>query len=420
MISQIKYLVKGGLLDFYFCLFSRYYLWRWRPKVLVITGSVGKTHLLDLLKYQMGSSVFHTHQANTKIGITCHLFGVEGIQPGKRWRWLALFFIIPFKALTQKKRLEKIYLVEYDVASVFSVRFFKWWLKPHLCVWVSVTPAHLQFFDKAAQRAGKSSFALAVEDFTILVKAASEHIFALADNKIMRRSLSDAQTPVHWVEVPDFDYKVTLKATLFKFPDIKYLFSQPVPRAISKNLVLMKAILDYFNIPIITDLRHYSYAPSRHTVLAGLKNSFLIDSTFNSQLSSALAMLQLLKDLPRGRKWLVCGDMIEQGQWTEKAHFMLAEAIAALKLQRVFLIGERSRNYMYPVLQKESNVISAPKIDQPFIDDFKKLIQGQEIILFKGAGYLYLLIEALLENPQDRRLLHATDKPKQSLIHQII
>ena len=421
MISRIKYLLKGSLLDFYFCLFSRYYLWRWRPKILVITGSVGKTQLLDLLKYQMGEDAYHSHKANTKIGITCQLFGLEGIKPGQRWRWLTLFLLVPWRALTQKKHPQRIYLVEYDIASVFSVRFFKWWLKPHLTVWVSATPAHLQFFDKAAQRKGQDAFSLAVADFATLVKSASEHIFALADNKVMRQSLKSAQTAVSWVELPHFDYKVTLRATLFKFADDRYLFAQPVPREIAKTLVLMKAILAHLKLPIKNDLRGYAHSPSRHTVLAGLKETFLIDSTFNSQLASALAMLRLFKELPGSTKWLVCGDMIEQGQWTESAHRDLAEAIAELRPQRVFLVGHRSRSYIYPRLQREKlKVVSVLEINQPFIDDFKATLKGREVILFKGAGYLYVLLEALLENQADRRLLHAVEKPNKGLIQQII
>lgn len=421
MTVRAKKFLSDNVLDFYFCFWSRYYLGRWRPKIVVVTGTVGKTHVLDLLKYQMGDAVYHTAQANTKIGITCQLLGLKSAAAGYRYRWLTLLFLVPLKALFKKCHLQKIYLVEYDVANVFATRFFQWWLRPHICLWVSINPAHLQFFERTAAQHKTTPFAVAVEEFSLLVKSASEQIFALADSQLMRQKLSDAKTPVTWVEVPPHNYKVTLRGTEFKFPDIRYLFSQPVPLLVSRNLVLIRAVLDYFRIPVTTDLRQYAHAPSRHTVLAGIKNSHLIDSTYNNQLAAALAMLQVLHHLPVSKKWLVCGDMIEQGEWAEVAHRRLAAAIVHVKPQRVFLIGSCSQQYIDPVLrQHKIKVSSSPKIDQVFIEGFKKEMQGREVILFKGAGHLYVLVKALLHNPQDVKFLHRSKKPRAGLMGEIL
>ena len=421
MIDKFKYLFKGNVLDLYFCVWSRLYLWRWQPQVIVITGSVGKTHLLDLLKFQLGERAYHSYKANTKIGITCNLLGLAGIEPSQRWRWLTLPFIVPFKAVFWPVHRQPIYLVEYDIASVFSIRLFKWWLKPDICVWVSATRAHLRFFDRAAHKSGQPAFERALDDFATLVKSAKEWIFALEDNRLMRQWLADSPVPVRWVPVPDFDYKVTLRASLFRFADDQYLFSQPLPKATARNLRLMKAVLDHLRQPVKRDLRAYQVAPSRHTVLPGIKNSFLIDSTYNSQLAAVLAMLQVLHSLTASKKWLVCGDMIEQGAWSANAHQRLAAAIVQVRPQRVFLIGRRCRHHVYPILRQHNLEVSSQlSLEPAFIADFKEAMSGREVILFKGSGYLYVLLKALLANPEDERLLHATEPPKSGVIQQFI
>ena len=80
-LNRLKVFVGQNLLEPYCCFFSRIYLRRWRPTVIVVTGSVGKTNLLYLLKEQFGAEAAYSYRANTKIGITFSVLGLPARRP---------------------------------------------------------------------------------------------------------------------------------------------------------------------------------------------------------------------------------------------------------------------------------------------------------------------------------------------------
>lgn len=407
IIRALKVFIRHVFLEPYFCFWSHLYLRRWQPLVIVITGSVGKTNLLNILQAQLGNQAAYSHQSNTKVGIACNMLNLTTIKPGKRWRWLTLILIIPFKALFAKVRLEDKYIVEYDTYDFSSAKFFKRWLRPNICLWTSISQSHLQNFEKEAKRLNQDTFEMVIKEFAKIVKSADQQIFAFKDNKLMRQSLRDSQTPVNYLKDDLIDYRVSLKSTTFKFKHAKFVFSDPLPKEIAQLLILLQALMSYLQIPLREDLRNWQLPPGRSSLLKGYKGSYLIDSSFNAQFEAMEAILSMFESIKEKTKWLVCGDMIEQGDFVEEGHLKIAHQIVKLNPQKVFLVGEQTKKYIYPVLKKQiKDLYWRECVDKQFLADLKKDIKGQEVILFKGAGFLNILVEALLKNPADCKLLH--------------
>ena len=254
------------------------------PYTIVVTGSVGKTNLLYLLKEQFGDEAAYSYRANTKTGITFSVLGLPA--PVRRWRWPLVLAAVPFAAVLKTRRPEKVYLVEYDVSEIAAARYFKWWLQPAVCLWATVSASHLQGFDWAAARRSRPPFELVVEDFAKVAQAASEQIFAPADEKLMKRSLKESATPISWIKDDLLAYQVSSDGTVFKFADKEFIFGQPLPRRMSRSLVLISALLKYCGRDIKTDCRNWPAPPGRSTLLAGYRGCQLIDSTYNAQLEA--------------------------------------------------------------------------------------------------------------------------------------
>ncbi len=380
---------------------------RWQPLVIVITGSVAKTNLLYILKEQLGTEAACSYKSNTKIGITCNIFNLAPTSDGRRWRWPLLLVVVPFKALFAKRRPEKRYLVEYDVYNMISNRYLKWWLRPDICLWTAVSQSHLQNFEKEAKKRNLAPFDLVVEEFGKLAASARQHIFALGDNKFMKRSLKGAQTPVSWLKEELLDYEVGLEGTVFKFRDARFVFSQPLPKEISRVLVLMMALMNHLEEPFKTDLRDWQPPPGRSSLLKGYKGCYLIDSSYNAQYEAVLAILSMFKSFKASEKWLVFGDMLEQGDFMRTAHSKIAERILELDFDNVLLIGHRTKEHAYPILKKKyPDLYWANRVDEDLILHMKKRIKGREVILFKGSGILDILVEALLQNQSDSKFLN--------------
>ena len=408
--KDLRNFVLHVFLDAHFCFWSRLYLRRWRPKIIIITGSVGKTSLLYVLKEQFGSRALYSHRANTKVGISLHLLGIKAISAGsQRWRWPLIILVAPFKALMAKARDEKIYLVEYDAGSPYASWYFKWWLRPDICIWTTVSQSHLENFVRKAKRTGREAFDLIVSEFAAIAGSASERIFAPAGNERMRRALASTSTPVSWVKSELVDWQPGLDQTVFEFPKRRFVFSQPLPREFGLSLALFQTLAEHLELEIKTDWRSWEPPPGRGRWFAGYGGSFLLDSSYNAQLEAFLAMLEILQALPipKERKWLVAADMLEQADFSPAAHRKIGERILELGVDRVFLVGQRMKKYAYPLLEgKLEKLVWAEKVDEGFVDLIKGAIKGGEVLLFKGSALLDVLVEALLADPADSRLLN--------------
>jgi UDP-N-acetylmuramoyl-tripeptide--D-alanyl-D-alanine ligase len=169
----------------------------------------------------------------------------------------------------------------------------------------------------------------------------------------------------------------------------------------------------------------------RGTLLAGVKDTALIDSTYNANLSSMEAMLGMFAQFPAEKKWVVLGDMLELGEKEQEEHEKLAEVLQKMELERIVLVGKRVGKYTFEALQGGGPVSSFPPTSAhelravgsssstatPIVEKFENQkealayleqnIQGGEAILFKGSQSIFLegIIEALLKNKDDAHKL---------------
>src|ERR1035437_4776033 len=96
----------------YFKFFAQIRLKKWNPKIIVVTGSSGKTTLLHLIESQLQEKAKYSHHPNSALGIPFDILGLSR-KTFLTSEWFSLFFLAPFKLL-QKPFAEKIYVVEAD------------------------------------------------------------------------------------------------------------------------------------------------------------------------------------------------------------------------------------------------------------------------------------------------------------------
>ncbi len=91
---------------------------------------------------------------------------------------------------------------------------------------------------------------------------------------------------------------------------------------------------------IVAGLRD-TEAQLRIVVVPGIRDTKIIDDTYNASPASMLAALNLLADL-NGRRVAILGDMLELGSYEEVGHRKVG-ARAAEVVQRLIAVGERAR-----------------------------------------------------------------------------
>lgn len=396
------YFVAAG----YFRFFAGFALRRWRPRVIAVTGSVGKTTMLHLLEFELGERAHYSHDANSAFGISFDLLGMEGIR-GSKWRWLRLIFEAPFKALFYRRKGE-FYVVEIDGERPHETEFLAKWLRPEVTLWVSLGRSHAVQFEREVIEGKFSDLDTAItHEFATLPAATTGVVYIDGDSERMREAT--AQIVAKVVEVRHADlakYEVAPDRTVFKLKDgEKFQFAQPEPRELVIQLVMLQKLVKYLEIPLETDLRGLKVPPGRSSFLKGKKGLKLIDSSYNAHLISVESILQMVKEMPEEHKWLVIGDIVDQGSIEGQEHRKLADMIAEVEPEMVVLVGRRTKQYTAPRLQ-ELGVRACTTVDPhralKFIEEH---VTGEEVIVFKGSQYLEWIIEKLLENPDDAKKL---------------
>ena len=143
MIKQIK-----SALYFPIAYYFRFWAWiqlnSWKPRIIVITGSSGKTTLLRLIESQLGDKAKYSHQANSSYGIPFDILGLKRISLMLD-EWPYLFLLAPFKAF-RKAPKEKLYIVEADCDRPYEGKFLASLLKPEITLWISSSLNFLRKF----------------------------------------------------------------------------------------------------------------------------------------------------------------------------------------------------------------------------------------------------------------------------------
>ncbi len=403
----------------YFRFFAEIRLRRWKPRIIVITGSSGKTTLLHLIESQLGNRARYSHKANSSYGVSFDILGLHR-KTLLVYEWLGLFIKAPF-AVFKSLPKEKIYVVEADCDRPGEGKFLATLLKPDITLWLNSTKTHSMNFDGAVRERQFNSILKAVAyEFGNLIARTSELAIVNGDSELVTGELHRTKAKITQASKEDFqDYEITsLGQTHFRIENRNYSFNYLLPEDTFYSIQMTLKLLEYLKIAPDYSFSRFSLPPGRSSIFRGIKNTTIVDSSYNANLDSMRVILDMFSKIPAKTKWVVLGDMIEQGESERDEHERLAKLILDYNFDRVLLMGPRMSQYAYPKLGILSSHFSplGTRIIEKFINPTEVLeylqvnIQGGETILFKGARFLEGVVEHLLENKADVKKLCRQEK----------
>ena len=394
----------------YFRYFANIVLKKWHPRIIAITGSAGKTTMLNLLEHEMGKKAHYSHDANSAFGISFDLLGLKGVR-GSKIRWLWLFIITPFRSLFYRHK-EAFYVVEIDGERPHEAEFLAEWLKPEITIWVSIGLSHVVQFEKVVKEGKFKDLSEAItSEFANLPAYTTKRVYIDADSKLMKKATENIKAKVIPIKKTLLKkYVVFADSTDFTYGDTTFHFNHPEPKDIAFNLFVLQDLMKYLKLPFNPDFSDVLVAPGRSSYFKGKKGIDIVDSSYNAHMISMASTLDMAKRMHAERKWLIIGDIVDQGSLEETEHKKLAEMIADVKPDRVILVGRRTKKYTAPRL-KELGVSAVATTDpKKALFYLENHITGKETLIFKGSQYLEWIIEKLLADPEDARKLCRREK----------
>lgn len=418
----------------YFLFFASLRLKRWRPTVIVVTGSNGKTTLLHLLESQLHERARYSHRANGVFGIAFHILDLKRETLLKR-EWISLFLLAPIRAFRNAPK-EKLYIIEVDCDRPNEGKVISSLLEPDIVLWLSVSRTHTINFDRLIFSNGIAprldrGFAMtlsAVEEavayeFGYLLEHCKKLAIVNGDNPLILGQLKRVKASIIRIERKSWlsDYSLYNGKTVFEMKGKKYAFPFLLPEETFYAIVMCKELLGYLRIEQSMDFSKFVMPPGRSSVFKGIKGTTIIDSTYNATPASVAAILSMFGKYKTGNKWIVLSDMVELGKEEKEEHEKLADLLSESNADRIILMGPRMGKYTYPVLSQklkaksqkynlkvksgedESRDVIIENFLTPreVLEYLEKNLHGGETILFKGARFLEGVIEHLLQDKKD-------------------
>ncbi len=419
--------MKSGLyivLVNWFKFWARIKLEIWRPKIIGITGSMGKTsflHILDSLFKHSNLSHKSSFKANSEIGLPLDILGLKpavGVLG-----WFKPVILAPFKAV--KNETARWYLAEMGIDSLkypYNMDFLLSLFIPEIAVCLEVTSMHsLQFSQDSGLVQENEILDLIADQKTKLLKAVllkggwviynQDNTYIKAqmesflqenqDLKSMALSLSLVDNLANikvssQLKGTDFYLTLTYKTKTYDFV-VKGMglfteYARLIAAAVVIGLELgmnqqqIQAGLDNFNLP------------GRFSLLRGIKNTVILDSSYNAPYDAMVRIINHFYHLFEKRsKILVLGEMRELGALSQKKHEQLAKMVSRLEFDHLFLVGQDMKRFFLPIVEKlkPKAKVDYFKYSHHLGDKLKEVITGGEAILFKGSQNTIFLEEAI-------------------------
>jgi len=144
-------------------------------------------------------------------------------------------------------------------------------------------------------------------------------------------------------------------------------------------------------------------AQLRILVVPGIRDTKIIDDTYNASPASVLAALNLLADL-NGRRMAILGDMLELGSYEEVGHRKVG-ARAAEVVDRLITVGERARWIADEALAVGMPAEHVFHVNSPeeAVEKAKACLQPGDIVLVKASRAMALerVVDALRAPTED-------------------
>ena len=380
---------------------ARLTIWRYEPGIIGITGSVGKTSTKIAIQTVLGYDRrvrASSKSFNNELGLPLAILGDWQNTEGGFLFWLRVILASLFQLIIKLPNYPEILVLEYGIDKPNDMKYLLDITRPQLGVITAIgdIPVHVEFFSgpeaiareksKLINQLPATGFAiLNADDMTVLnLKSQTRaHVitFGFSDMADMRISNFESH----------FDGKatsITFKLTYGgSFVPVRLEGLLGKTQAYSAAVAAAIGLIFGMNLVKIAEaLNIYQSPPGRLKGLRGIKQSFIIDDTYNASPLSTHAALDTLRDLKAKRKIAVLGDMLEIGRYTMEAHESIGR-LAAKSADLLFVIGSRAKFITEAAgrsgLSRKS-IFSFDNLEEA-IELLQKKIQKGDLILIKGS-----------------------------------
>jgi UDP-N-acetylmuramoyl-tripeptide--D-alanyl-D-alanine ligase len=374
-------------------------------KVIAVVGSVGKTSTkLAIANLLTASGLRVRHQTgnyNDRVTVPLVFFGLEEPNIYNVVAWIKAFGVSQSEISLPYPY--DVVVVELGTDGPGQIAEFAY-LRPDITVVTGVSAEHMEFFHDMD---GVAAEELSVFDYSKQVLVNGDDIAGeyLAGREFLEYSLQSVQA----------QYRAKPKANGLKgqkldillpkgdiTANIRYLGEQGAK--ISLAAAAVADLLGTKKSDIAEGLPELAPFSGRMQVLPGIKDSTLIDDTYNASPLAVKAALDVLYAAKTKQRIAILGSMNELGAYSVEAHREVGEYCDKKKLAVVVTIGKEAKKWLAPAAREKGCTVHS--FDSPYEagEYVSGKLQNGGVVLAKGSQngvFAEESLKPLLAEPTD-------------------
>lgn len=404
-------------------------LWRYNPKIVAVAGSMGKTSAKDAIAAVLGQKFFvrkSLKSYNSEIGIPLVILGLEN-----GWSNPFFWFFNVIRGLKiilspNKKDYPNWLILEIGVERPGDMERLAAWIKPNVVVFTALAdiPPHVEFFagpEALVYEKMKLIKGFDADRFVIL--NADDRTLCETKTKIQAKTISfgfdkdsDVSASNYRVtykqengrEIPEgITFKADYKGSSVPVRIFGAFGKQQVYPVLSALAVGL--VLDFNLVDLGESLSRHKSPPGRMKLIEGVKNTWIIDDTYNASPMALHAALDVLDDMPAiGRKIVVLGDMLELGKYAVAAHKNAGDR-AAKVADIIFAVGPRAKFISQEAREQgfDPQEIFEFSTSKEAAKPLETILEGGDLILIKGSQAMRMekIVEEIMAHPEEKETL---------------
>lgn len=386
---------------------------KYQPGIIAVTGSVGKTSTKEAICAVLKSQRFvraSSGNFNNELGMPLTILGDWNKIEGKFF-WIKVI-LLSLLRLVSRTKYPEVLILEYAAAKPGDMRYLLEIAKPQIAAITAIgeIPVHVEFFsgpEAVAREKAKIVEVLPNTGFAIL----NYDDQAVMDMKQRTRAhvMTYGFGNEAEVQITNFENKMdnSFAGISFKlnyggsFVPVRVEGCFGKAQAYAAAAAASAGLVFGMNLVRISEaLSHYQAPEHRTKLLNGIKQTFIIDDSYNASPLSTHAAIEAIKSLSAKRKIGVLGDMLEIGKYTPEAHDAIG-ILAGKIFDLLITVGSRAKFIAEAAARtglSDKNIYSFDTAEQAKIG-IQGLMKKGDLILVKASHAIGLdkLVEAIKE-----------------------
>lgn len=409
-----------SLLGFILKYAAKLVIWRTRPYVIAITGSVGKTSTKEAI-----ACVLRKHMTvrateenyNNELGVPLTILGIA--PAGKNVAaWAGRMVAATMKGLLGSG--PQCLVLEFAADKPGDIQYLLSVARPDIGIVTAIgeIPVHVEFFagpKSVAKEKGLLVRALSVRGYAVLNsdddtvldmrEETKAHIitYGFGEGAKVRATNYEIRSaePEEYPAPSGVAFKIDWEGNIVPVR-LPRTFGKPscyaALAAVAVGIALKLPLLD-----MVEALAEYESAAGRMRLLGGIKRTWILDDTYNAAPASMVAALETLAALSAKRRIAVLGDMLELGKFMEPAHRSVGEQAAEVA-DMLITVGDRARFIADEALARgmpKQRIIQVSTADEAG-KALQNLLAEGDMVLVKGSRAMHMekVVREVMAEPE--------------------